>query len=222
MGLVSGMAKGLLAVYDYVVFVDVDEFLVCDPTRYAGLPDLLAQRGRPEAVGAVGLNVVHLPAAEPQPLDLARPILEQRSFAKFTPLMCKPSVKRIDAGWTDSSHALRAPYAVDPDLFLLHLKFADRDRLAAISAHRHARSEQDGRAGKSSWSRPAESVLEVFDEVTAGVDAAAVPEFDPVASGVADVVQEVDGVHRGPREGQLQALRRRPFVRIPSELKGTL
>jgi hypothetical protein len=221
MGLASGMARGLLAVYDYVVFVDVDEFLVCDPARYADLPDLIARHGRPEVLGAVGLNVVHLPQVE-GPLDLTRPILEQRSFAKFTPLMCKPAVKRIGADWTDSSHALRAPYAVDPELFMLHLKFADRDRLAGIAAHRHEMTRRDGRAGKSSWGRPADDLVRALDEAVAGVDPAAVPEFDPAAAGVAEVVRELDGVHRGPREGQLQALERRPLVRIPAALKGAL
>ena len=41
MRLMNGIAGGLLAVYDYVVFVDVDEFLVTDPDVYPTLPDLL-------------------------------------------------------------------------------------------------------------------------------------------------------------------------------------
>ena len=46
MQLVSGIAQGLLAVYDYVVFVDADEFLVVDPA-HAGLAELLLARGLP-------------------------------------------------------------------------------------------------------------------------------------------------------------------------------
>src|SRR5215213_8734024 len=81
MRLMNGIAGGLLAAYDYVVFVDVDEFLVTDPAVYPTLPDLLEDRGRPETLGVVGLNVVHVPSLEPEPLDLRRPLLEQRSFA---------------------------------------------------------------------------------------------------------------------------------------------
>lgn len=220
MGLMSGMAKGLLAAYDYVVFVDVDEFLVCDPKVASGLPDLLARRGRPEVVGVAGLNVVHVPQHE-APLDLRRPILEQRSYAVFTPLMCKPAVKRVPARWRDSSHGIQARYDIDPGLFMLHLKFADRDRLAEMSGLRHAAAQSDGRAGRSSWAKPADVLVDALDAVVAGVDPATVAEFDPVSS-TAGVVREIDGVWRGPREGQLEALRKHPVVRIPSRLRGAL
>lgn len=220
MALVSGLAQGLLAVYDYVAFVDADEFLVPDPAAYASLPELLDDRPGSDVVGAVGLNLVHLPS-EP-PLDLGRPLLEQRRFAMFTPIMCKPSVKRVAAAWAVSSHGIRTPYAVDPQLFLLHLKFADRDRLAAMSARRNEANAADGRAGKSSWSKPADELLAVFDKVVGGVDEDAVPEFDAASAPLAALVSEVDGVFRTPQQGQLQALRREPVVRLPRRLVGTL
>ena len=222
MRLMNGIASGLLAAYDYVVFVDVDEFLVTDPAVHPTLPDLLEDRGRPEALGAMGLNVVHLPSVEPEPLDLSRPLLEQRGFAKFTPLMCKPSIKRVNAGWAVSSHGLKAPYTVDPELFMLHLKFADRDRLAEVARLRNEVSKADGRAEEASWGKEADQVLAIFDQVVADVDPGVVPEFDPAAAHLDEMVIFLNGRHRTPKQGQIAALKKQPFSRIPRRLLGTL
>jgi len=219
--LVSDVAAGLLHVYDYVVFVDVDEFLVPDPTLYADLPAFLAAHRDEQVVGAIGLNLVHAPDEEP--LDLRRPILEQRSYASFSPLMCKPSTKRVPAPWADSSHGVHAAYRVAPDLYLLHLKFADRDRLRAIGAERHGANQADGRAGKSSWSQPG-------NKLVAALRAAATPEAIAAAAeldtGVLDldalVLHEGKTLHRAPRIGQLIALRDQPVVRVPARLRGAL
>ena len=170
----------------------------------------------------MGLNVVHVPSLEPEPLDLGRPLLEQRSFAKFTPLMCKPSVKRINAGWAISSHALKAPYSIDPELFMLHLKFADRDRLAEVAALRNAVSKADGRAEDASWGKEADEMLAIFDEAVADVDSAAIPEFDPAAANLQDMVIFHNGRHRTPKQGQIAALKKQPLTRIPQRLVGTL
>ena len=93
MGMVNGIASGLLAAYDAVIFADADEFLVADPSKYADLRELVADRPEHDVIGAMGLNVVHHLGEEP-PLDPARPVLEQRRLAKFLPLMCKPAFPR--------------------------------------------------------------------------------------------------------------------------------
>ncbi len=222
MRLVNGIATGLLAAYDYVVFVDVDEFLVTDPAKYATFPDLIEARGRPAVLGVVGLNLVHLPHVEPEPLDLSRPLLRQRSFAKFTPLMCKPSVKRVNAGWAVASHGIRAEYAVEPELFMIHLKFADRARLAEVSALRNEVSRADGRAEDASWGRGADRVLALFDQAVAGADPATMPEFDPCSAGLEEVVIFLNGRHRTPKQGQLAALRSQPLVRLPERIRDAL
>lgn len=220
MQLMNGLAHGLLAAYDYVVFVDVDEFLVTDPAKYPTLGDLIEARDRPAVLGVMGLNLVHLPQVETSPLDLSRPILEQRRFAKFTPLMCKPSVKRVAAGWALASHGIRAAYAVEPELFMIHLKFADRDRLASVAAIRNAVSKADGRAEGASWGRSPDKLLEVFDAVVADIDPSTVPEFDPYAEDLDDLVILLNERYRTRKQGQLVALRNQPLVRVPERLHG--
>jgi hypothetical protein len=217
MALLNGVAEGLLAVYDYVVFADVDEFLVPDPARYGSLTELLEDRGRPDVVGVTALDLVH--TSGEAPLDLDRGILEQRPYAKFAPVMCKPSVKRVPAPWTRGSHGIVVPYAVDPALFMVHLKFADRDRLAEIAGRRHDVHLSDGRAPKSGWARPADQVLAMLDAGLRDFDPGAVPEFEPQPEVLATVVERKDdGVHRTRAGG----LRDEPVVRVPARLRDRL
>ena len=93
MGLLSGLADSLLNVYDAVLFSDADEFVVADPDKYDSIRHLVADRADRDVLGVVALNLVHAPSEGP--LDPARPLLEQRRYAKFLPLMCKPAIKRI-------------------------------------------------------------------------------------------------------------------------------
>lgn len=221
MELVSGLARGLLAVYDVVVLVDGDEFLLPDPDRYDGLLDLLADRGDREVLAPVALNVVHHLDAEGE-LDPGEPVLGQRRFAKFVPLMCKPAVKRVPAPWRFATHGIMAPFAVDPALFLVHLKFFDRDWLQRVSDRRHAMVQSDGRASRSSWSVDGPAMAELLHGFTAGTDPAAVAEFDARAVDLTAVVQRDGEAHRTARPGQLRAMETLPLVRVPDRLLGLL
>jgi hypothetical protein len=221
MDLLSGLAQGFLSVYDYAVFVDADEFLIPDPTKYAGLPELLAARPEADVVAPVALNVLHLPAVE-GPLRADRPVLEQRRFAKFAPLMCKPAVKRIPAEWRFASHGIKAPYAIDPELYMLHLKFADRDAMRAVAAHRQALVELDGRGSKSSWRQDVEAVLTVIDDSIAGVDLDNVPEFTPSPERLGTVVRKDKGYYRSGARWQLGTLKHQPLRRVPARFVGTI
>jgi hypothetical protein len=74
----------------------------------------------------VGLNLQHIISIE-SALNLALPILSQRKFARFTSGMCKPLVTRVPIAWTPGFHVSNQPVQIDPDLFLLHLKFMDHN-----------------------------------------------------------------------------------------------
>jgi hypothetical protein len=121
----ASFAKALLQYFKTVIYTDCDEIIVPDPARYADLPDYL-DRNNFEYVAPVGLNVQHILSKE-EPLDLARPILQQRRFVRFTSSMCKPLVTRIPIVWASGFHACDKPIRIDSDLFLMHLKTMDRD-----------------------------------------------------------------------------------------------
>ncbi len=218
--LVSGLASGLLQVYDVVIFVDVDEFLVPDPAQFEGLKDYFRQRPH-DVMAPLALNVVHHVGAE-GPLRQGRPVLAQRQFAKFAPVMCKPSMKRIDAPWAAASHGVRAPYAVDPGIFMLHLKFADRDLLQEAADRRNALAARDGRGSNASWQYTGDDMVGVLEKSVAKVDPDSVPEFDPSAVDLDGLVVHEGAIWRAPGPGHLMIMRRQPLVRIPSRLRGVL
>lgn len=217
MGLASGVAQGLLGIYDVVIFTDVDEFLVPDPARYANLSDYLTKR--PERVIApFALNVVHHTAVE-GPMVSGKPIVGQRAYAQFAPLMCKPSVKRVPAAWTLASHGIKAPYVPDPGLFMLHMKFADVDLLRRQADRRNELAKSVGRGKGSSWGRSGDDLAGLLTKATASVGAD-VEEFDPTSVLPARLVREEDGVHRAVGPGHIDNLRNQPLLRIPERLHG--
>ena len=219
MQLVSGLARGYLAAYDWVVFVDADEFLVPDPALHPDLRSYLAAREDREVVAPVALNVVHVTGAE-GPLRRGEPVLGQRRCATFAPIMCKPSVKRVPAQWRWASHGIEAEFAVDPELFMVHLKFADRDLLAQVAAHRQALVEQEGRPKATNWSRGADDLVAVLDRVVEGVDPDRIPELGVSEEDLASVVEHREGWSRAVGAGQVQALERMPVRRLPGRLLG--
>jgi hypothetical protein len=220
--LVSGLADGLLAVYDVVVFVDADEFLVPDPDRHSGLLDFLAARADRDVLAPAALNVVHHVGVEGV-LDPAAPVLGQRRFAKFVPLMCKPSVKRVPARWRFATHGIMAPFAVDPELFLVHLKFFDQETLRAVADRRRSMVDADGRAARSSWSVGGDEMAGMLAGFVTGADPGSVPEFDPTRVDLeAAVYRDSDGAYRTAKPGQMKAMQTLPLVRVPDRLLGAV
>lgn len=222
MGVVSGLAAGLLEAYDAVLFADADEFVVADPDRFETLRHFVAARAGRPAIGVLGLNVVHDVERE-APLDYDQPFLGQRTLAKFLPLMCKPSLKFVPAPWALASHAIKCPFEVDPELWMFHMKFADRDQLARVAAHRHHLNRTEGRAGRTSWARPGDEMVALLDEVAAGLGEAKVRQFEPRRGRPAldSIVQQVEpDVWRAVGAGQVKAMQQRPVVRIPQRFHG--
>ena len=178
--LVNGLARGLLACNDAVVFTDVDEFLVPNPTKYQGLLDFLVARPEVPVIAPLALEVLHHHRSEGR-LDQSRPFLEQRRFVKFSPGMCKPLVKRVPAPWEGAFHAIRAPFDVDRDLWMLHLKYADIPTLEIVAERRRMAHELEGRGHpKSFWPMGAEVLKRRLAAWTSDADATgAIAPFDP-------------------------------------------
>ena len=218
MKLVSRVAADLLKRCDAVVFADADEFILADPAKYDSLRDFVAARPGVDAVGVLGLNVIHHLSVE-GPLDYSRPFLGQRYLAKFIPLLCKPSVKWVMNPWAAASHGIRdTTFAVDPELYMFHMKFADRDHLKTVADHRRAMVEMDGRAETSSWKFSGDDMVALLDEINADLprDIADLRVFQPGNVELAGIPVTFDtGVTRATGRRQVPAMRARPVVRIP-------
>ena len=221
MKLVSSIAAGLLEAYDAVLFADADEFLVADPERYDGLVDLVAARAEVDVLAAQALNVVH-DAGREGALDPDQPVLGQRQWAKFIPLMCKPAIKRTPAPWVAGSHGTTIPFEIDPDLYMFHLKFAEREHLRATGDHRKALADAEGRAAETAWQFAGDDLVELLDEVVRDVDPAAVEPYKTRKKVLADIVRQGDGGnYRAHGRRQFNAMRGQPMVSVPERFHGT-
>lgn len=223
MRLVSELATDLLRTHEAVLFTDVDEFLIADPARHAGLAGLLAARPETDVLAGLALNVVHDIAHEP-PLDPGGPVLGQRRLAAFVPTLCKPSIKRVDAPWRRASHGIAAPFRPDRELFLVHLKYADADLLRATADRRHAVHERSGLTDQSAWARTGdEMVAELASFMPEGFGGPAdVPEFNPDAVDLDALVEQRGDTYLAVGRRQLHVMRQRHLVRVPDRLIGTV
>ena len=219
LGLISHIASGLLEAYDAVAFTDADEFLVADPDRYETLVDLLAAKPDTKVFGAMGLNVVHHVGEEPT-LDPSLPILAQRRLAKFVPLMCKPAIKKAHGQWTAASHGLKGvEWQIDPELFMFHAKFADREALRLAADLRLHSVQNDNRPKKTSWKFGGDSMVQLLDNVAKGVKPEKLAEFDPRAQRLDEIVREEEGVFRARGARQVRAMKQAEMVLIPERFR---
>lgn len=217
--LVNSLSRGLLSCFDVVVFTDVDEFLVPDPRRHSGLRAFLQARADSDVVGALALNVLHDPGGE-APLEEDRPVLAQRRLVAFAPGMCKPLVKRRPAPWLQGFHGIKAPYVIDPELLLLHLKYADAEALAEV-ADRRQRIFQEERRGsaKSTWPLGAEALHRQLLGWVGDVPHGEVPEWSPHSFELTEVVREMPSGYFRSSGPQLDAMSEHPLMVLPERFR---
>jgi hypothetical protein len=120
---VSSYQNALLQYYDAVIYTDCDEIVVPDTAMYADLPEYVA-RMKDDYVTCIGLNILHILNQEP-PLDLNKPILAQRHYARFVSATCKTLVSRVPLTWMPGFHGLNRRPNVDSNLFMFHTKTMD-------------------------------------------------------------------------------------------------
>jgi hypothetical protein len=219
--LVNGLSAGLLAYYDAVIFTDVDEFLVPDPAKYSSIPHYLAAHPDRDVFAGLALDVVHNARVEP-PIDPDRPVLAQRRFVKLNPAMCKPLVKRRPVRWHSAFHAVKAPFEIDPDLLMFHLKFFDEQALREVGDRRRAVHETHGRGHTNSfWPRGGDALVRNLARTTSTGDAP-VTELEPAAIDTAGmVVVDDQGFHQA--EGRQRAsFRNSPLQLVPERFRQAL
>ena len=124
LALIRLLARELLTRYRYVLHVDMDEFVVADPAHHANLT-AYAATCRHDVVSMIGLELQHVPDLEP-PLDPGLPVLAQRRHVWFDSAMCKPTLTNRRLDWSPGFHCMQDAAPFD-DLYLFHLRYADRD-----------------------------------------------------------------------------------------------
>ncbi len=211
----NSTARAMLQAYDAVIFVDADEFLVPDPARYDGLLDYVVRQPDREVLAGLGLNVLHDATHEPA-IDHDRPVLAQRRLVKYVPRMCKPAIKREAVAWMAGTHGIQAPFTVDPDLLLLHLKYYDEGELRRVAEQRHEAHEREGRGENSSWTHEAdELVAELREWATGG----SLDDLDPRRLRVHQPSRADAEGYYTVRGSQLRAMDRRHRLCLPDRFR---
>jgi len=169
----------LLRSYETVLFTEVDEFVVADPSRHSGLDAYIDALDGP-AARCSGFNVVH---QEDEPaIRWDAPLLAQRRCWHASLGYSKRLLSRIPLQWSQGFHGeYGAPDGPpDPELMLIHLHRIDYDW--CLERHRRSAardwSAEDLEAGAGVHNRIAEPAE--FDEwFHRGPDLDAPPELIP-------------------------------------------
>jgi hypothetical protein len=129
---IEGLQHELLERYELVVVTDVDEIIAPVPL-HGTLGDYL-DRFDEEWVNCLGYELLHQRDREP-PLDLQRPILDQRGTWYFNGAYDKAALAMVPMDWRPGFHG-RADFHFnpDPDLRLIHLHRMDYD--ICLARHR--------------------------------------------------------------------------------------
>lgn len=122
---ISGFIEELLKFYDWVIYTDVDEFLVLDPLLKMDFQSYL-QQVKGKHLNAIGINVLHNIYAEPDyAADL--PVFHQRGYGAFDRSYFKQLVHSFRVRFIPGFHTSNRPRNFAPGLYLMHLAHFDRE-----------------------------------------------------------------------------------------------
>ena len=131
-GINSRFSAGMLRYYNWFFVGDVDEVVIVDPDAAPDLVTYLARydnpKTAPKSLSPFGIELVHNPEVEPEPLEDDQPILSRRRVFRANANYAKPCVLRQETSFTIGGHAnSHQPRILDPHLYLIHLRFFDYD-----------------------------------------------------------------------------------------------
>lgn len=202
---VGDEVRRLLRRYDAVIHTDVDELLVADPARYSGLAEFAAAVAAP-VVTAIGLDLHHLPDAEPA-LEVgpgartAGAIGAQREWVRFSAAMCKPVLVRRAVEWAPGFHSCDAPMVLDR-LYLVHLRYADLE--AGLRRLARTRSQAVADPASCGHQRVSDAEFSAMMRAIAGLprqEGTLDPSYAPLAGWLARLVAS-----RAEREAEVYKL----------------
>jgi len=122
---ISRFLRKLLMFYDWVIYTDVDEFLLIDPLLKMDFVTYLTKIGA-NHINAVGINILHNVYSEGQ-FDPSRPVFTQRCFGRFDRAYFKQLVHSDSVVFGPGFHLSNRANNFAPGLYLMHLALFDKD-----------------------------------------------------------------------------------------------
>lgn len=185
-GVLNGLQAALVNIYDWVIRTDTDELICLDPQRHASFSEFFASCDG-NAVFALGLNVAEQPGD--RPLRAGEPALAARRHAEFSGHYSKAFAVRTAMPLLRHGVAVRPrrlqsyPFHLPRGVYLAHLKFANRQALAAVNVNRKAVADgptpKANRPGRA-WREADQSDARFFDRFAA-LPEAGWPEAEAIA-----------------------------------------
>lgn len=159
--LITQFTNGFMRYYNWMISGDVDEIIVLDPEQGSSVVDYLKRfdsLGAPGSISPFGIEIVHNPDLEPEPLIAGHPILGRRRLFRLNANYAKPCLVRKDVRFTVGGHAnSHQPRYLDDHLYLMHLRFYDFERscerLRARSVLRKDIYDQSETGAQDVWAK---------------------------------------------------------------------
>ncbi|CUH77632.1 glycosyltransferase family 2 protein [Tropicibacter naphthalenivorans] len=145
--MLNNFVQGLRSYYTHVIVGDVDELVVVDPSTGLNLLDYLAKTKGKRVLTPLGLEVIHRPELEPEPITDR--ILGPRRHLRLAPHYSKPCVISNGCKIARGGHYTSFDELITPDeLYLFHLKFCDFDNYVRVMDARNAVTQEIGKSIK--------------------------------------------------------------------------
>ena len=137
----SRQAAQLFEKYDLVIGTDADEILVVDPLLGISLAQFLSQYNIKTSISGLGIDVgQHL--KKEGSLDLNRPFLAQRQYARLSSRYTKANIIARPVRWGSGFHRVKGHnFHIAKGLFLFHFGYFDMERIEARFADPSRRAD---------------------------------------------------------------------------------
>jgi hypothetical protein len=135
--------------------------------------------------------------------------------------MCKPLLKQTPDLWQRAFHDIFAPFEIDPDLWLLHLKYYDETVLSKVAEARRRVHEEEGRGSAGSfWPKGPEVLQKLLASWTESPVDGPVPEFQAAEVDVTGMVRRQSDGSWSAAANQAKGIERSPLRQLPQRFRG--
>lgn len=178
------IASGLLEFYKWMIVSDVDEIVIADPRAAASVSDWLVQN-QPSSrnIAPLCLELIHLPQEEPGKITDDTTVLSCRRIFRPNWNYSKPCLIGAPGLFGPGGHRNNlGPRLLPNDLYTLHLKYCDLDRLTETAERRRKLVVEAEGAGAAidtshSWGHTLQSYHEIVARLTLAGEDIALPAF---------------------------------------------
>lgn len=179
---INGFMNGLRFYYNWILTGDVDEIVVVDPDVAPDLPSYIYHlngENAPRSFSPLGVELVHNPSLETQPVLDRGTVLDRRQIFRLNANYSKPCINRHASNFTVGGHANNVlPRHLDDHLYLFHLRFFDHERsVARLTSRTEMREVMDAGRDPSTTNQAWRADLQKLEALSSGKPVAQTIDF---------------------------------------------